>query len=89
MAFALHGFRPPPSLLLLRCLSLSLADKLVCWLGAGQLPVVDDVEGVLGVVTLGNLTSKILSRQCKSSDTVRGLVFKQCRQAPLPYRVPT
>ena len=48
-----------------------------------QLPVVDDTAGVVGVVTLGNLSSKILSRHALSSDPVAKVMFTTFTQVPL------
>jgi len=55
--------------------------------GFDQLPVVDEREGVLGVVTLGQLTSKILSKQITADTPVKSLVFSQCRQVPVNTRL--
>ena len=51
--------------------------------GIDQLPVVDDVQGVVGVVTLGNLTSKILAKAVAPKDPVSACMFRQFRQVPL------
>jgi len=51
--------------------------------GFDQLPVVCERDGVLGVVTLGTLSSKILSKRTNPKDPVSKNVFASCRQVPL------
>jgi len=51
--------------------------------GIDQIPVVDEAHGVVGVVTLGNLTSKILSRVVAAAEPVSAAMFRQFRQVPL------
>ena len=64
-------------------MTITEAVKIMNDYGFDQLPVVDAHEGVLGVVTLGNLTSKILAGRARSEDTVKNLMFKQFTQARL------
>ena len=64
-------------------MTITEAVKIMNDYGFDQLPVVDAHEGVLGVVTLGNLTSKILAGRARSEDTVKNLMFKQFTQAHL------
>jgi len=51
--------------------------------GIDQLPVVDGVHGVVGVVTLGHLSSKILSRGACARDPCSSLMFTRFVEAPL------
>jgi len=48
-----------------------------------QLPVCDDVDGVVGVVTLGHLTSKIVSAHATPTDAVSTVMFRTFTQVPL------
>lgn len=57
----------------------SEAIKIMNERGFDQLPVVVNSR-VLGVVTLGNLTSKILAKAAKKSTPVSSLMFTQFRQ---------
>jgi len=51
--------------------------------GIDQLPVVDDTHGVVGVVTLGHLSSKILGQAASAGDPCSTLMFAQFAQVPL------
>ena len=51
--------------------------------GIDQLPVVNGDDGVVGVVTVGNLSSKILSRAISSRAPVAQLMFTQFTQVPM------
>jgi len=55
--------------------------------GIDQLPVVDDVAGVLGVVTLGHLSAKILQKHASPSTPCVKLMFTQFAQVPLSTRL--
>lgn len=48
--------------------------------GFGQLPVVDDQNSILGVVTEGNLTSKITSGRVSPGDSVSNALFSQYKR---------
>ena len=51
-----------------------------------QLPVVDEIDGVVGVVTLGHLMSKIVSAHAKPSDPVRTVMFTTFTQVTFSPR---
>lgn len=61
-------------------LSMSEAVNLMSKLGVDQIPIVDSDNQILGVVTEGNLTSKLASGRAKGSDPVGKALFKQFRQ---------
>lgn len=48
--------------------------------GIDQLPVVDDSNNVVGVVTEGNLTAKLMAGKIKASESVTKALFKQFRR---------
>ena len=60
--------------------SVSLATPLADHVFA---PLMLPVDGVVGVVTLGNLSSKILSNAASPRDPVKALMFTQFTQVPL------
>ena len=49
-------------------------------LGYDQLPVVDENSGILGVVTEGNITSRILAGRLKPGDSVSKALYAQFRR---------
>ena len=51
--------------------------------GIDQLPVVDKADGVVGVLTLGHLSSKLLGRAVAPRDDCSKLMFTQFSQVPL------
>jgi cystathionine beta-synthase len=51
--------------------------------GFDQLPVVDEVGQVLGVVTEGNLAAKLLRGSVKSKDPVSKVLYRQFKQVTL------
>jgi len=51
--------------------------------GFDQLPVVSDDSEILGVVTIGNMTSKLLKGTCMPQDSVTKVIFKQFQQVSL------
>ena len=51
-----------------------------------QLPVVDEIDGDVGVVTLGHLMSKIVSAHAKPSDPVRTVMFTTFTQVTFSPR---
>jgi len=64
-------------------LACSVAAEVMREHGIDQLPVVDDALGVVGVVTLGHLSSKILSKAASPRDPCSMLMFTRFAQAPL------
>ncbi|XP_065841452.1 cystathionine beta-synthase-like [Oscarella lobularis] len=57
--------------------------------GIDQLPVVTDGGDVLGVVTLGNLMSKVLRGKVNSSDPVTAVLYKQFQKIDLSTTLST
>jgi len=55
--------------------------------GIDQLPVVSDIAGVLGVITLGHLSAKILQKQASPNTPCAKLMFTQFAQVPLSTRL--
>jgi len=64
-------------------MSCGAAAALMSEHGIDQLPVVDDGHGVVGVLTLGHLTSKILGKAATPREPCSKLMFTQFAQAPL------
>lgn len=56
------------------------AVDLIQSLGYDQLPVVGDDNSVLGVITEGNLTSRLMSGRVKNSDSVTCALYPQFRR---------
>lgn len=55
--------------------------------GFDQLPVVDSENAVLGVVTEGNLTSKLVANRVRHSDPVTLCLYRQFREVSVGYLV--
>ena len=51
--------------------------------GFDQLPVVDDVRGVVGVVALGHVSARILAGRATPREPVEALMFTRFKQVPL------
>lgn len=51
--------------------------------GFDQLPVVSTDGDILGVVTIGNMSAKLLKGSCKPQDSVTKVIFKQFKQVSL------
>jgi cystathionine beta-synthase len=72
------GLKPPvtvlPSVTTSECVSILSKG------GYDQLPVVDADGGVLGMVTLGNLQSQLVSGRVTGADPVTKVLYKQFRQ---------
>jgi cystathionine beta-synthase len=51
--------------------------------GVDQLPVVGPANEVVGMVTLGTLTSKLLSKRVESTDCISSIMFKGFQQVTL------
>ncbi len=49
-------------------------------LGYDQLPVVGEDNSVLGVITEGNLTSKLMSGRVKNTDSITSVIYSQFRR---------
>ena len=64
-------------------MAIAEAVKVMRAYGIDQLPVVDDSLGVVGVVTLGHLSSKILSNGASPRDPCSKLMFTRFARAPL------
>lgn len=58
----------------------SEAVKILTQEGFDQLPVVDEGGNILGVVSTGNLQSKIISKRVQPDDPVSQAVYKQFKQ---------
>jgi cystathionine beta-synthase len=62
-------------------LTAAQAVELLTSNGVDQLPVVDDVTNtVVGVITEGNLTAKLMAGRMKPTDTIDKALFKQFRR---------
>jgi predicted transcriptional regulator len=55
--------------------------------GYDQIPVVGKDNEVLGMVTMGNLTSQITSGRVEATDSVSKVLYKQFRQIPLDTKL--
>jgi cystathionine beta-synthase len=58
-------------------------------LGFDQLPVVDDNSAILGVVTEGNITSKLLAGRVKPTDPITRALFSQFRSVNVATQLAT
>ena len=56
-------------------------------LGFDQLPVVDDNSSILGVVTEGNITSRLLAGRVKPSDSVKQALYAQFQRVTVTTRM--
>ena len=59
------------------------AVELLTSLGFDQLPVVADDNRILGVVTEGNLTAKLMAKRLSPSDSVERALFSQFRKVTM------
>jgi len=52
-----------------------------------QLPVIDEEGSILGMVTLGNLTSQILHNRSATTDTVETVLYKKFKKVNLQTKL--
>jgi cystathionine beta-synthase len=58
----------------------TVTSTVTCLEAVDQLPVVGEDNGVVGVITEGNLTSKLMSGRVKNSDCVTNALYPQFRR---------
>ena len=69
--------RPVPPCTVRPCVTCAEAVTILKREGFDQLPVVDPTDGILGVVTEGNLTARMMNNRVKRDDSVTKALYRQ------------